>query len=135
MTRTLRIECDVHVGVERKGRRRLKPGAESTASVTFSGRVPRVARWMALAIRFEGLLERGEIADCAELARLGHVTRARVSQIMALLSLAPDIQEEVLHLERVTAGRDPLTLRQLLPIAITLDWSAQRRKWEKIRPH
>ena len=58
-----------------------------------AGRVPRIARLMALALRFEQLLCEGEIRNYAELARLGHVSRARVSQIMRLLSLAPTIQE------------------------------------------
>ena len=57
------------------------------------GRVPRVARLMALALRFDRLLREGVAADFAELARLGHVSRARVSQVMNLLNLAPDIQE------------------------------------------
>jgi hypothetical protein len=60
--------------------------------------IPRIARLMALAIRFEGLLRSGTIRDCAELARLGRVTRARVTQIMKLLNLAPDIQEQILFL-------------------------------------
>jgi hypothetical protein len=88
---------------------------------------------MALAIRFEGLLARGEISDYAELARLGRVTRARVSQIMALLSLAPDLQEQLLFLQRVETGRDPLILRRILPITTALDWSTQRRLWTKVR--
>ena len=48
---------------------------------------------MALAIRFDQLLRNGEVRDQAELAKLGQVTRARVSQIMDLLQLAPAIQE------------------------------------------
>jgi hypothetical protein len=51
---------------------------------------------MALALRFEQLLCEGKIRNYAELARLGHVSRARVSQIMRLLSLAPTIQEALL---------------------------------------
>jgi len=54
------------------------------------GRVPRVSRLMALAIRFEGLIRDGVVRNQAELARLEHVSRARVSQIMNLLNLAKD---------------------------------------------
>ena len=57
---------------------------------------------MALVIRFYQL-----VADFAELARLGHVTRARIAQIMNLLHLAPDIQEAILFLPRVERGEDP----------------------------
>lgn len=63
------------------------------------------------------------------LAALGHVSCARVSQIMNLLLLAPDIQEEILHLPRTLHGRDPIHLRELQPIAAALDWRKQRRMW------
>jgi hypothetical protein len=51
----------------------------------------------ALAIRFERQVRTGMLASYAELAGLGHVTRARVSQIMNLVNLAPDIQEALLN--------------------------------------
>jgi len=53
---------------------------------------------MALAIYFDQLISEGVVADQVEIARLGHVSRAQVTQIMNLLNLAPDIQEHVLHL-------------------------------------
>jgi hypothetical protein len=87
---------------------------------------------MALAIRFEGLLRDGVVSGYAELARLGHVTRARVTQVMNLLHLAPDIQEQILFLPRVERGRDPLVLRDLQPIAATADWRKQRRMWAEL---
>ena len=65
----------------------------------------------------------------AELARLGHVSRARVSQVMGLLSLSPDLQEAVPFLPRTLRGRDPIPLWRLLPIASALDWLKQRRLW------
>jgi hypothetical protein len=70
------------------------------------GRIPRISRLMALAIRFDHLIKSGQVADQAELAGLGHVTRARVTQIMNLLQLAPDIQEEILFLPRTVEGSD-----------------------------
>jgi hypothetical protein len=57
------------------------------------GRVPRVTRLLSLALRFDGLVRAGLIADYATLAELGHVSRARISQIMNLLVLAPDNPE------------------------------------------
>ena len=96
------------------------------------GRVPRIARLMALALRFEQLLQAGEIGNYAELARLGHVSRARISQIMQLLWLSPAIQEELLFLPRTLSGRDPLHLRQLLPLAAVLDWRQQRALWQAL---
>jgi hypothetical protein len=84
---------------------------------------------MALAIRLDQLIRDGLMTDQAELARLGHVTRARLTQIMNLLFLAPDIQEEILFLPTFEHGRNPLTERQLRPIAATLCWRKQRRMW------
>ena len=89
-----------------------------------------MARLMALALRFERLLKEGAFTNYSELARLGHVTRARVSQVMNLLYLAPDIMEELLFLPPVERGRDPLVLRDLLPIATKADWRVQRKLWK-----
>jgi hypothetical protein len=90
--------------------------------------VPRVARLMALAIRFEALLRNGTLRDYAELARLGGVTRARITQIMQLLWLAPDIQERILFL----AGKRGLKERHLRPIVSRMDWREQRRLFENL---
>lgn len=97
-----------------------------------AGRVQRVARLMALAIRCEERLAAGDLASRKELARLGQVTVARVSQILNLLNLAPDLQEALLNLPRVESGRDPVKLADLQPIACTMDWRDQRRKWQEL---
>ena len=60
------------------------------------GRTPTISRLMALAIKYEGLIRDGIVLDYADLARLGFVTRARMTQVMSLLNPAPDIQEEIL---------------------------------------
>ena len=102
---------------------RLPPDGEA------AGRsIPRIARLLALAIRFEGLLREETIRDYAELARLGRVTRARMTQIMKLLDLAPDIQEQILFLPLIKG----LNERNLRPIASRVDWNEQRRMWQKI---
>jgi len=87
---------------------------------------------MALAIRCDGMIRAGEVADYAELARLAHVTRARITQIMNLLMLAPDIQEAILFLPRFEGGRDPIKIRQLQSIALVPDWRKQRRAWQSL---
>jgi len=96
------------------------------------GNVPRVARLMALAIHFDGLLRRGEAPDYATIARLGQVTRARMSQIMDLLCLAPDIQETLLFLPRTQNGRDPVSEHDLRPVAAQPDWEHQRAAWGQL---
>jgi hypothetical protein len=126
MKREITFRTRVHFRAGRSGRKQLTPGSAPAAPAT-TGRVPRIARLMALAIRFEGLIRDGVVADQAELARLGHVTRARLTQIMNLLQLAPDIQEALLFLPRVERGKDPIQERQLRPIAAVADWRKQRR--------
>ena len=59
---------------------------------------------MALAIRFDRLIREDVVSDQSELARLAHVTQPRMTQIMNLLHLAPDIQEELLFLPLVTGA-------------------------------
>jgi hypothetical protein len=88
---------------------------------------------MALAIRMEDLIRAGGIADYSELAKLGHVTRARITQILNLLLLAPDIQEQILFLSPTNRGRDPIGLAQLQPITRVLDWNQQKRLWTGLR--
>ena len=71
----------------------------------------------------------GGITDQAELARLRHVTRARLTQIMNLLGLAPDIQVEILFLPATERGRDVVTEKQVRVMAAMADWGRQRKIW------
>jgi hypothetical protein len=116
-----------------RGHRRLQEGKAPTARPVDPGRVPRISRLMALAIRLDGLVRSGAVRDYADLARLGHVSRARISQIVGLLNLAPDIQEAVLLLPRTVSGRDPVTERMVRPIAAIVNWREQRRLWRDLR--
>jgi hypothetical protein len=130
MSKAMVIERAVHFG--RRGKNKeLRPG--SAPKPPPPGRVPRVARLMALALRIDGLLRAGAIPNAAEAARLGHVTRARMSQILSLLNLASDVQEDLLFLPPTERGRDPIILKDLLPIAQTLDWGKQRRLWRQLK--
>jgi hypothetical protein len=94
------------------------------------GRVPRLARLMALAIHFDGLIRKGVVRNYADLARLGHVTRARATQIMNLLNLAPDSQEEILFLPRTSPGRDAISERQVRRVVVEPAWERQRSLWQ-----
>jgi hypothetical protein len=84
---------------------------------------------MALAIRMDNLIRAGGITDYKELAQLGNVSRARITQIMNLLLLAPDIQEEILFLSSSGRGRELIRLAKLQPIARIPDWTRQRSLW------
>lgn len=124
----LTLEWNLDDGVRRN---RTRQAATSPREVI--GKLPRVARLMALAIRFEGMLREGVAADYADLARLGLVTRARMTQIMNLLNLAPDIQEEILFLGERTHGRETIAERNLRPLTRIVSWGRQRKQWAKVR--
>jgi hypothetical protein len=107
-------------------------GPPPTSPERPKGRLPRITRYMALAIYYEDLLRKGHVHDYAEIATLGHVTRARVTQIMNLRLLAPEIQERLLALPRIETGRDDLCLRRIQAIALTLDWQGQLSRWQAL---
>ena len=86
------VTIEVFLSNGRSGRKRLSPKKPAVQTVP-PGRVPRISKLMALAIRFDGLIRDGKVRDMSELARLAHVTQPRMTQIMNLLHLAPDIQE------------------------------------------
>jgi len=88
---------------------------------------------MALAIHMADLRHQGEVADYAELARLALVSRARMTQIMSLLLLAPDIQEEILFLPRSRSCRDVIQEKAVRPIAAVPDWRKQRVMWRELK--
>jgi hypothetical protein len=87
---------------------------------------------LALAHRFEQLVRTGAVRDNAEIARLGGVSRARVSQLVNLLALAPSIQEQILFLSPGPAGDDPFTERDLRPIVRELRWDRRRELFERL---
>jgi hypothetical protein len=92
-----------------------------------------VARLLALAYHFQELLDTGAVETQAELAELAKLTPARVTQIMNLLALAPDLQEEIFFLPPVTEGQPSLTGRHLRQVLKTVVWSEQRERWVAIR--
>ncbi len=100
--------------------------SESMPESLPAGRLHRVSRLMALAIKFDALLSSRVLLDYSDIARLGGISKARVTQIMNLLNLAPDIQECLLFLPRTTACRDRISERQLRGVGKLVDWTEQR---------
>jgi len=118
----------------RRATRGSRPGAGQRQNQPNSpGRIPRVSRLLALAIRFQDMIDQGEVRDFADLARLGYVTRARITQIMDLTLLAPDIQEEILFLPPRAKGRDPIKEKEVRAIAAIPHWHRQRKLWGTVR--
>jgi hypothetical protein len=132
MSTGVTVTKQIHFSMRSRGRREMKPGPAPITETTPEGSVPRVSRLMALAIKMDGLIRSGAVPDQADIARIGHVTRARVTQILNLTLLAPDIQEAILFLPRVRRGRDPLRETHLREVSAIADWSGQRRKWAQV---
>ena len=129
---SLTIERQVHFTQGHHTRKVIQDGPPP--SPPPKGRVPRISRLMALAIRFDRLIKEGEIDDQADLARLGSVSRARVTQIMNLLQLAPEIQEALLFLPPTVKGRDAIREHHIRPIAAEWNWRRQRERWKSVTP-
>ena len=130
---SLTVECKVHFQQKRHGWKQMAVG-EAPAPVRVPlGRVPRISRLMALAIKFQDMINRGEVIDYAEIARLGYVTRARLTQIMNLLLLAPDIQEEILAQESIKAGKVMISERHLRHLVVYPSWQQQRSAWTALK--
>ena len=131
------VVVSVRTRVVTRGRKRLgvrapDPDGTTPPPVVPVGRTPRVARMLALAHRWRALIDNGVVADQADLARLVAVSRARVTQVMDLLRLAPDVQGAILDLPRVEQGRDPIHGRDLSRLAAEPLWAEQRRIWDTI---
>ena len=117
--------------------------ATSTYAVSFAphapvpklepqGRVPRIATLLALAHRIDSMIAAGELRDFADAARILGVTRARVTQLMNLVLLAPAIQAEILDLPRTVNGRDIVTERQLRRVVSEPAWDQQLALWRQL---
>ncbi|ACY13545.1 hypothetical protein [Haliangium ochraceum] len=95
-------------------------------------RPARVAQMLAFAHRVDGEVERGEFESRSAAARYYGMTTGRITQLMSLLWLAPDVQEDVLFLEAID-GREPLSGQALEKLARIADWGEQRRGWSEVR--
>jgi hypothetical protein len=114
-----------------KGTKKLEQAADKKQP-EVKAKVCRLSRLMALAIHFDKLLGQAAVSNQAQLAELGYVSRARVTQIMNLNLLAPDIQEQILFLQAPQRGRDPYPERKIRHITQELDWDKQRDLWQKM---
>ena len=92
-----------------------------------------MARLLALGLHLDDMIREGVVRYQAEIARLMKVTRARVTQIMNLLYLAPDIQEEILFLVVEPGDGHPASPRRIRHIIAEADWSKQRELWRVLR--
>lgn len=115
------------------GRPPGRTGPTGSPSSSGNGRLPRVTQVVALAIQFQDMIQRGEARDYADLARLGCLTRERMSQIMELVWLAPDIQQEILEFPPSGGARFPISEVAVRKIASPLSWTEQRHAWQQLK--
>ena len=112
--------------------RRVAPTAIAVAPpIEPQERAPRIARILALAHKLDAMVRSGEISDYSQLARLGRISPARLTQIMVLLHLAPAIQEYVLFLSAADARF--VTELALRKIARQPRWDRQHELFERVR--
>ena len=127
----IKVKCSLNLSGTKTGRPRGRSAGEQP-SAPPAPRIPRIARLMALAIRYDKKLRAGEITDAATLAMLSHVTQPRMTQILSLTLLAPDIQEELLHLPAAESVREPIHEKVLRSIVAETDWNYQRTIWQRL---
>lgn len=96
-------------------------------------RPAKVARMLALAHHLQRAIDQGLVADRAAVARNLGQTRARITQLLDLLLLAPDLQERVLVLMS-TDGTEPVTERELRRLTTVREWRVQRLRFCVLLP-
>ncbi len=128
-------KCKIEFEPGQRGRKKIISRKNQISTPVEPRRVPRVSRLMALAIHLEKLIDKGEIGNFATLAKVAKISRARVTQIMGLLLLAPDIQEKLLFLPKVVEGREKITEKKLREVVKEPLWTRQKEIWEKLFGH
>jgi hypothetical protein len=116
-------------------RTKLRPTIERTEHVSLRkvGSLPRITQVLALAIHLEDMIRRGDAKDYADIGRLTCLCRERISQIVRLNYLAPDIQVELLYLPPTTGGRFPVSETAGRKIANLISWADQRAEWKALK--
>jgi len=116
-------------------KRREDAQASIEANANQSGPIPRIAKLVALANRMQSMLDSDQVESYQQLAEMGRISQPRMTQIMNLLLLAPDIQEELLHLPGIIQGKATIHEKLLRPMTMQIDWGVQRKMWRSIKTH
>lgn len=127
-----RIEFQVHFQAGYRGHKHLRKGACKNEPEHTNDNLPRLTRLLALAHRWDRLIEDGTVSDYAEIARMMELSRARVTQIMDLLYLARDIQEEILLFPRREQYELNVPVRAMRQLTRNSDWDDQRKLWQSL---
>lgn len=125
MSATGKPGTQVVTGELHRVRRGRGKGFSAVPPPELSHRPARVAVMLALAHMIQRAIDRGEIRDQADAARRLGVTRARVTQIVDLVFLAPDLQEEILFFEAMS-DKHTIRERALRGLTRVTAWTSQR---------
>jgi hypothetical protein len=130
-----RVKVDFVMHLAQPSRRLLVREGPAPVPLAPRGRMPRVARMLVQAHLFQRMLEIGQAADLADLARRFKLTRARVTQIANYTLLAPDIQAEILAMPPIEPGREPIREPAMRAVLREVLWPDQRKRWRAlVRP-
>jgi predicted XRE-type DNA-binding protein len=123
-----RVEFQVHFQIGHRGRKNLKRNVRLNKHKQFRENLSRLTKLLALAHRWNRLILEGSIVNQVEIARIFGISRARVSQIMDLAYLTPEIQEHILFgkIDEVIPER---VVRSITHILI---WEKQRGAWRQL---
>jgi hypothetical protein len=91
---------------------------------------PLLRQNLVLAYQIQELFEKEKAKKLGQVGQWLHMTHARISQIMNLLFLAPDIQEEILFLDDEKVFQ--LTEHKIRKIPVEVKWTKQREMWNEI---
>ena len=131
MSKIVEVRCSLK-------RRQRSQTADPTAlpivdALELRAKLPRITHTVARALMFEHAIANGEATDFADLARLTATTRERISQVMKMMRLAPDIQDEILRLPPVRRPQRAITVPEVEVIAEEVLWDDQRESWRKLK--
>ena len=108
------------------------PARRAKSTSPRQPRTPRVAALLRKALSWEAQLESGDIANQAAIAAREGVTRARVTQVLGMLRLAPEIQEQILGMP-ASVRRPHVTERALRSISHLKEPLLQIQAFERLR--
>ena len=114
---------------QRKGRKKLYMGKAAHDKLPSQPtlHIPHITKLLALAHYYQKLIDEDGVKDYAEIARLTGTSRARITQIMNLTLLAPEIQEKILDLHEVKSIKTERRIRMIAGIKL---WKEQLELWE-----
>lgn len=125
------ISLEVHIAPGRCGHKKIRTGKKPKH--TTPNRLPRITKLMALAIKYEQLLDSGQIEGQDALARLAGMDRSSISRLLRLRLLSPRIQEQLLELPQTDKGREKISMRAVEALVRIHDWCEQEVRFKKFK--